>query len=60
MFEKLINFYSLVWAIGYLGVVRPVKRWYRRHRRDADYFSHLGWLVGLVLSIILILWGLAQ
>lgn len=60
MVEKLINLYSVVWAIGYLGIVRPARRWYRRHRRDADYFAHMGWLVGLLASILMIFWGLSQ
>lgn len=60
MIEKLVNLYALVWAMGHLYIVRPVSRWYKRHRRDADYFAHMGWLVGFMVSIMLILWGIAQ
>ena len=43
MVDKLINIYAVIWAIGYLWFVVPIRRWWRRHRRDADYFAHLGW-----------------
>lgn len=60
MVDKLINVYAVVWAIGYLWFVAPIRRWYRRHQRDADYFAHLGWMVGLLVGIMMIFWGLAQ
>ena len=60
MADRLENAWALVWAMGYLYIGRYVKRWWRRHRRDADYFTHMGWLAGFVLGLILILWGTAQ
>lgn len=60
MVDKLINIYAVIWAIGYLWFVVPIRRWWRRNRRDADYFAHLGWKVGLLVSLMLILWGTRQ
>lgn len=60
MVDKLINIYAVIWAIGYLWFVVPIWRWWRRHRRDADYFANLGWKVGLLVSLMLILWGTRQ
>ena len=58
--DQLVNVYALIWAIGYCCIADPVKRWYTKHRFNADYFAHMGWLVGLLVSIIMILWGTAQ
>ncbi len=60
MVDKLINIYAVIWAMGYLWFVIPIRRWWRQHRRDADYFAHLGWKVGLLVSLMLILWGTRQ
>lgn len=60
MVDRLINIYAMIWAIGYLWFAVPIRRWYRRHRRDAEYFTHLGWKVGLLVGLMLILWGLEQ
>lgn len=60
MVDKLINIYAVIWAVGYLWFVIPIRHWWRRHRRDADYFAHLGWKVGLLVSLMLILWGTRQ
>lgn len=60
MIDKLINIYAVIWAIGYLWFVVPIRRWYRRHRRDADYFTHMGWLVGVLVAIMMIFWGMAK
>ena len=60
MIDKLVNIYAVIWAIGYLWFVVPIRRWYRRHRRDADYFTHMGWLVGVLVDIMMIFWGMAK
>ena len=60
MIDKLVNIYALVWAMCYLHIVRPAQRWHRRHRRDADYFTHMGGLVGVLVAIMMILWGMAR
>lgn len=60
MIDKLINIYAVIWATGYLWFVVPIRRWYRRHRRDADYFTHMGWLVGILVGIMMIFWGMAK
>jgi hypothetical protein len=60
MVDKLINVYVVVWAIVYLWFVAPIRRWYRRHRRDADYFTHLGWIIGMLVGVMMIFWGKAQ
>lgn len=60
MIDKLVNIYAVIWAIGYLWFVVPIRRWYRRHRRDADYFTHMGWLVGVLVAIMMIFWGMAK
>ena len=57
MIDSLVNAYALVWAMGYLYIHVPVRRWYRRHRRDADYFTHVGWVTGMVLGALMIAWG---
>lgn len=58
--ERLINIYALIWAMGYTYIVHPIQRWHKRHRRDTEYFYHMGILIGLMVSVMLILWGLAQ
>ena len=60
MIDKLINIYAVIWATGYLWFVVPIRRWSRRHRRDADYFTHMGWLVGVLVGIMMIFWGMAK
>ena len=60
MIDKLVNIYAVIWAIGYLWFVVPIRRWYRRHRRDADYFTHMGLLVGVLVAIMMIFWGMAK
>lgn len=60
MVDKLINIYAVIWAMGYLWFVIPIRRWWRRHRRDADYFTHMGWLVGILVGIMMIFWGMAK
>ena len=56
MTDRFVNAYALIYAIGYVYFADPIRRWYRRHRRDADYWTHLGWLTGLIASLIMILW----
>lgn len=51
MMDKLVIAYAMVFALFALYIVP----WYKRHRLDADYWTHLGWLVGLVGSLILII-----
>ena len=60
MIDKLSYIYAVIWAIGYLWIMVPIRRWYRRHRRDADYLAHLGRKVGLLVGLMLILWGAEQ
>lgn len=60
MIDRLANAYAVVYAIIYLYIAAPVRRWYIKHRRDADYFAHMGWLVGFLVSIMMILWGIAK
>ncbi len=49
--DKLVIAYAMVFAFFALFIVP----WYRRHRLDADYWWHLGLLVGLIGSLILII-----
>lgn len=58
--NQLVDVYALLWAIGYCYISQPIMHWYRRHRHDADYFTHLGWMVGFLVSIMLFIWGIAQ
>jgi len=58
--DGLVNLYAVVWAIGYCYFGNPIKQWYRRHQHDADYFTHMGWLVGFAMAVIMIIWGVAQ
>lgn len=53
-----MGIYELIWAAGWVYVAHPLRAWYRRHRRDVEYFAHLGWVTGLLMSIMMILWGL--
>ena len=50
----------LLWGMLYFYCIYPVRRWWRRHKHDADYLAHVGWLVGFWLSIILIWWGVTR
>lgn len=52
--------WALAYATAYIHIAGPVYRWWYRHRRDADYWSHLGRLVGLFVGILLSIWGTAQ
>lgn len=60
MREKAMRIYELIWAIGWVYFVHPLRAWYRRHRRDVEYFARLGWVTGLLMSIMMILWGLSR
>ena len=48
--DRLVAVYCVLFAI--LFVVLPAA--YRRH--NADWYAHMGFLVGLILSAIIILW----
>lgn len=48
--DRLVAIYCVLFAI--LFVVLPAA--YRRH--NADWYAHMGFLVGLILSAIIILW----
>lgn len=56
MKERVINAWAFLWALGYLYIAVPIWCWYRVHRFDADYFMHLGFAVGLILSVIILIW----
>jgi len=58
--DRLVNVYAVVYAMIYLYIAAPVRRWYMKHRRDADYFTHMGGLVGVLVAIMMILWGMAR
>ena len=58
MKDVLVNVWALLWAIGYTYFVEPVQRWYRRHCHDDAYFNRVGWLIGFMLTIMLLLWGI--
>lgn len=60
MKDKLLDAWALLWAIGYIYFAKPVTQWYKRHRRDADYFTHLSWIAGFMVSIMLFIWGISQ
>lgn len=60
MVDRLIDIYALLWAMCWVYIRRPIRHWYRRHRNNPDYFTHLGWLVGVLVSIMMILWGMAK
>ena len=48
--DRLVAVYCVLFAI--LFVVLPAA--YRRH--NADWYAHMGFITGLVLSAIIILW----
>ena len=48
--DRLVIVYAVLYAI--FAVLLPA--WYKRH--NADYYAHLGFFVGLVLSAIIIAW----
>ena len=49
--DRLVAVYCVLFAI--LFVLLPAA--YRRH--NADWYAHMGFLVGLVLSAIIITWA---
>lgn len=48
--DRLVMAYCILFAV--LFIVLPAA--YKRH--NADWYAHLGFVVGLVLSAIIILW----
>ena len=49
--DRLVTVYCVLFAL--LFVVLPAA--YRRH--NADYYTHLGFVVGLLVAAFMIAWG---
>lgn len=49
--DRLVTVYCVLFAI--LFVVLPAA--YRRH--NADYYAHMGFVVGLLVAAFMIAWG---
>ena len=53
--KKMLGKVAIGWALIYAVYALGIRPWYRRHRRDADYWMWMGYLVGLVGTVIMIL-----
>ena len=51
--DRLVMVYCVLFAI--LFVVLPAA--YKRH--NADWYAHMGFIVGLVMSVIMIAWAVS-
>ena len=55
MLRKALDKIVVAWAMIYAAYAFLLAPWFKRHRLDADYWVHMGYAVGLVASVILIL-----
>lgn len=55
--KRLIDVWALVWSFWYLNIERPIMRWYRKHKAHPEYFPRMGLAVGILVTILMIVWG---
>lgn len=54
MIDRIANAWAVTWAICHYCFIVPVWRWFLRHRDNNAYFVWVGFKIGILASIIIL------